>query len=781
MNNKRGELKEVKVFFIIANLILATFAFSWLVSAANGNNEPTDVGDELTSGNEQSGTSSSPPTPAPNPSAISSGALSASNLVKHKNPLEYTFIDNYDVVKNGETIGTIPKGSSFEVGPNGVMNTKYGEFSSEEIKTMVNQGKIQQASTATSTASQTWASKYLGFTSGGAMDALATGALWAGIAFGAGYMLGGLFGMDDGAKMALSSALAAGAFTFRSLSVLNTGTSSLKTFLMGSGPGKFMLANPIVPALVIGGIVFVLMYKKESKQIVSFSCNPWQAPTKGEDCQKCNEVEGCSQYKCKSLGQGCQILNAGTKEEKCAWVNPRDTKSPGISPWEDVLTKGYTYTDVRIRPPGDGSEPGRMRITKADGGCVEAFTPLQFGIITVGPDGETEPAQCKVDYNHTLKFDEMSFWFGESNMYRYNHTQKLALPSPAAINAVAPELENDGTYSLYVRCKDGNGNENVDEFVIQFCVNKGADTTPPKIEGTSIGNGMPVKYNQSNVPIEVYVNEPADCKWSREDRDYDNMENQMQCNNNVWEMNNNMVYTCKTELTGVKNREENKFYFRCNDQPLLNQSGRNPMRESYVYTLFGTEPLNILSVSPNGTIKGATEVISVNIEVETANGYQNGESTCYYSTKQNEADYIEFFETGTSIHKQRLDLTAGTYKYFIKCLDLGGNRDDNSTEFTINVDTEAPKIVRVYREAELLKVVASEDSECKYSTQSCNFKFEDGIDMPYANQTDHAAEWKTDSTYYIRCSDQYGNIPTSNTCSIIVRPYDVVEQKVVEN
>ncbi len=74
-----------------------------------------------------------------------------------------------------------------------------------------------------------------------------------------------------------------------------------------------------------------------------------------------------------------------------------------------------------------------------------------------------------------------------------------------------------------------------------------------------------------------------------------------------------------------------------------------------------------------------------------------------------------------------------------------------------------------------MKVITDEDSDCRYSTESCNFKFEDGIDMPYPNQTRHTAEWETESTYYIRCSDEYGNIPISNTCSLIVRPYDIVE------
>ncbi len=623
-------------------------------------------------------------------------------------------------------------------------------------------------------------SKFFGAAGGTGWDALLTGVEYAGLGWGAGQLIGSIAGMDEEQTKALSASLAAGAFTAKSLLTLESGPAHSFINDLPFNIGKMMLNHPFITGIIVGAIIYARMYKKTSTKTVTFECKPWQAPVGGADCEKCNNVEGCSEYKCKSLGQACQLLNPGTGQEKCAWVNPKDTKSPGISPWEDVLTKGYKYTDVRIRPPGEGSEPGRMRIVKNDGGCVEAFTPLEFGIVTMGPDNIAEPAQCRIDYNHTLKYEDMSFDFGESNLYLYNHSQKLRLPSPASIQAAAPELKHDGTYTLYVRCRDANGNENVDEFAIRFCVDKGPDTTPPKIEGTSIANGMPVKYNQSNVELEVYVNEPAECKWSRDDKGYNNMENTMSCSTNVWEMNNNMVYTCKTTLTGIKDRQENKFYFRCKDQPWAEEADRNVNMESYLFTLIGTEPLNIIDIKPNGTIKGSTDIVSVWLEVETANGYKNGEAVCYYSETTNEADWIEFFETGKSLHKQRLDLISGSYKYYVKCVDLGGNRDDNKTEFTVEVDRSSPIIARVYKENELLRIITIEDSECRYSTQSCNFKFEDGVDMPYANQTEHVAEWKTENTYYIRCSDEYGNLPLSNACSMIVRPYDIVEQKVEE-
>ena len=638
--------------------------------------------------------------------------------------------------------------------------------------------KWTQTGASTSTGpKQTTLSNLFGVTQGGFMDAALSGVQYAAIWYGIGQLVGSIAGMEKKETEALSTALAAGAFTYEMLYRYNdigltkdfwAGPGEKGLFGMGSGPGA------LGTGIIVAVIVFIVMYEKESKEIVTFSCKPWQAPVgriAGNDCEKCNLEEGCSEYRCKSLGQACQLLNAGTTDEKCAWVNPKDTTSPQISMWEDVLTKGYKYEpDTAIRPPARG-----VKILKATGDkCVKAFTPLEFGILT------DEPSQCKIDYNHTLKFSDMAFYFGESNLFAYNHSQKMSLPSPSSIQAAAPELGHNGTYTLYARCQDANGNANVDEFAVRFCVEAGPDTTPPEIMGTSIANNMPVKYNQSNVELEVYVNEPSECKWSREDRGYEELENSMVCNKNVWEMNNNNVYTCKTTLTGVKDRQENVFWVRCKDQPWANESERNKNQQGYKFTLAGTEPLNIIDIKPNGTLYGSTDVVSIWLEVETANGYRNGNAVCYFSDTKSEADYIEFADTGSSMHKQRLDLIEGGYKYYVKCLDLGGNRDDNETEFRVEVDREAPVIARVYREDEVLKVITIEDSECRYSIQSCNFKFEDGIDMPYANQTTHAAEWKTENTYYIRCSDRYNNQPLPNSCSMIVRPYDVVRQIVEE-
>ena len=352
------------------------------------------------------------------------------------------------------------------------------------------------------------------------------------------------------------------------------------------------------------------------------------------------------------------------------------------------------------------------------------------------------------------------------------------MPSPGDTGTDNPYIENDGSYTLYVRCKDANGNENADVFVFSFCVEKGPDLTAPVIEATSIVNGMPVQHGLTETPLEVYVNEPAECKWSKsEDLKFKDMENSMTCATNIYQMTNQMLYKCTTKLTGLQDDKDNIFYFKCRDQPLLKgtdkENDRQEMTESYKFILKGTQPLSIIDVKPNGTIKGSGSLATVYLELETDNGYNKGDAWCSYSLTNNEKDYIKMYETGTNKHKQRLDLPTGEYKYYFQCVDLGNNAAYDDITFRVEIDNSYPIIVRVYNEAGKLKIITDEKSSCSYSNndeRKCNFLINEGTSMPYSNSTEHFAEWKP-VNYYIKCMDVNGRQPNPTECSIIAKPY----------
>lgn len=581
---------------------------------------------------------------------------------------------------------------------------------------------------------------------GGFIDGLVSSLSWAAIVYAGVSMIGSLLGVDDEKVSAAATAAAAGTLVGRGAALMFDKVGALG----GTGIG-----------LAVAAIVFALTYKDTEIEVVLMESEAWDATTGGKYCEKCNNgILPCSEYQCRSLGQACQIVNPDTDEAKCVWVNQNDVNYPIIEAWDNALLADYVYKpDSAISPPDRGviiwnnNEPT---------GCADAYTRLSFGVTL------DEPAKCKIDYLRKNSFEDMTFDFGGSSLLRYNHSQAMSLPGPNSESNLT--LENDGNYAVYVRCQDANGNANIANFVFRFCVNPGPDTTAPLIVSTNLLNGMPVAYGQTELDLELYVNEPSECRWDHLDRNYNDMENNLSCATNAYEMNAQMLYTCTTTLNGLKDDYENDFYFRCKDQPTKPEDERNTNSESYEFIVMGTQPLVIDEVGPNKTISDSTDVIQITLAAETSAGWEDGRALCYYSTTGEEEDYILFYETDSYEHAQDLWLPAGDYTYYIKCVDLGGNSDVAATSFTVESDSAEPLAVRAYHEGSYLKIITNEDATCVYDTVDCTYNFDDGIEMASKDNM-HYTKWNTELSFYIKCADEYGNEPAPDKCSIIARPF----------
>jgi len=591
-------------------------------------------------------------------------------------------------------------------------------------------------------------SKFFRVSGGGGMDSLLTGLQWAALAYMAGQMLGSMFGLSEKNTKALSTAMALGVGAYNAIEVYNFAETS------------WLGANPALMGIGIGVVVFIAMYKKESMKTVEFNCMPWQAPMGGDVCEECNNPDlPCSEYRCKALGQNCELVNKGTDQENCVTVRHDDTNPPILSPDESKLTFGHRYTNVRNSPPGPGFN---IVYSDSSDGCLRTFTPLEFGV------NSDEPAQCKIDFNHTLKFDDMVSFMGGNNLYVYNHSERFSLPGAKVIENSSFPLENGKDLTFFIRCRDKQGNENSAEYAVKFCIDPTPDSTAPQIRASSIINGGCVAEEQSNAEVEFYVNEPSDCRWSSQNQDHDNMQNGMVCSSELYQMNAAQLFVCKANLTGIA-RDETNFYVRCKDQPGKAEEDRNENQESYVFSLRGSTGLKMNNLQPNGTIFGGVRPSPVELYVETLFGCNGGQAVCFYSTTGEDNDYIMFYDTNTKdgIHTQRLDLDGGNYKYYIKCVDEGGNVVEEIMEFSLDIDESAPVVARVYEEGQMLKIVTVRDSECSYSLDNCDFSFDEGTQMPYANSTVHVAEWVRGKTYYIKCRDEFKNEDAD--CSVVVR------------
>ena len=93
-----------------------------------------------------------------------------------------------------------------------------------------------------------------------------------------------------------------------------------------------------------------------------------------------------------------------------------------------------------------------------------------------------------------------------------------------------------------------------------------------------------------------------------------------------------------------------------------------------------------------------------------------------------------------------------------------------SRSFSVFVDQNQPQVTSAYHDVDALKLVTSENADCSYSLNSCNFPFDEGLEMSHVNterRRDHYAPWEPNVVYYIKCRDDFGNQPSPNACSLI--------------
>jgi len=562
-------------------------------------------------------------------------------------------------------------------------------------------------------------------------------------------LMGGGFPADASLIVASASSIGGGSAGISAASsALATGASGLNAFITAFVTA-FIWAAIITSVLI--GILKLFKIGESKEYTVEFRCQPWQAPIGGKDCGRCDEFERCSEYKCHSLGQTCELINRGTENEACVDKDPDDVTSPKISPFYEIISEGYEYDNV--------NENGFEIIKSSNKGCIDAFTQILFGVQI-----KDRPAQCRIGTEPMQSFSEMED-FGGNNLPLLNHTMGLSLPSPEAFgsqyNLSSGQISQISEVKFYVKCKSLNGIINPASYTIKTCVNPGPDLTAPMITNTNPVNNAFTRYDAAKENLKIWLNEPAECKWSKNDRDYNSMENSMVCETNL---ENVELYgwACNTSLDV---NADNKFYIKCQDI----SENKNTMVESYVHELsLSTSELKIENVKPvNGEeIISGVEPVEIDLRVETSGGSEQGKAECFYRFSENN-NYIRFFETYSNFHKQLFSsIIRGNYQIDLKCEDSAGNVATASTSFKVRVDNSGPKIVRMYYGGGGLKIVTNEPAECRYDFGK--FIFNNATEMSGAG-TEHIADWKF-KTYKVQCEDEFGN--KGNKISI--KPYKLI-------
>ena len=323
-------------------------------------------------------------------------------------------------------------------------------------------------------------------------------------------------------------------------------------------------------------------------------------------------------------------------------------------------------------------------------------------------------------------------------------------------------LSQIGKLDFYVKCQDVNGNKNVKPYLIDICIKPGPDLTAPKISRTLPSSGSYIAYGEKEKQVIFYVNEPADCKYSSEDKSYENMESTMTCFNGLQEASI-FGWKCLANL----NLEQEKFYVRCKDQPWLTgeeAEKRNTNQQSFIYELKkSVSELKIDKIEPEGDITSGVEPTSITLRAETSGGAENGKAVCEWEIGKWKD---KFFNTNSNIHNSELtSMTRGSYTLKVKCEDIAGNVAESEGNFKLRIDTTPPRVIRAYN-AGVLKIITDEDSECVFLDKNCNYIFENATKMSGILR-EHEADWQEGSTYFIKCKDLWDNKPGG--CSIIVK------------
>lgn len=582
------------------------------------------------------------------------------------------------------------------------------------------------------------------------------GVVAAGIAgFSVGYMVGKGLGLSNGVATALGVIIG--------ITVAYAGFSYFFAESVYASVSWGAAFPPLMIALVIVWALLKIFGVGDTRTIeVTATCLPWAQPVGGADCHLCNENSylPCNKYECISLGSACKFVNPNTDSAMCI-ASQNNRMPPIISALK--FENNYSY---EIFTSG-GKETG-YEIKDISTECLSEWTNVLLSITT------DKASICKIDTLPNINFTGMANYL-DSTLYEYNHTLRYLLPSASALGAQGYDPSRLAQMNFYVKCQDDWGNTNIGDYLIRTCVKPEPDTTVARIEKfVPVEEDAYIGYQQTAFNFTFYTNEPAECKYSFNDKNYSAMENYINCTGALSFTPTSMYgFPCNAFVTGIANNKTN-LNIRCKDQPWYkgtNESLRNENTESTPYNIkLSPSQLKIISISPSGEITAGNEPFTIELRGETTGGCCNGESTCEFSYDNSTFARLQDYDTSLQGHLYKLtSMPKGDHYLALKCQDKAKNIAYADTFVTLNLDHNVPAVTRVYSQGSVLNIETSEDSTCAYSTKSCSFVFDENATIMNGIGKEHSTGINLGKTYYIKCKDIYNNMPSG--CSIKVNNY----------
>ncbi len=516
----------------------------------------------------------------------------------------------------------------------------------------------------------------------------------------------------------------------------------------------------------------------ESQPYGSSSCSLWTTPTTSR-CDLCDEGgRVCSEYLCKSLGENC-IYTETRGIAICNKPHTLDRTPPTILIDEKALSLNMNATNTNMLTWYQGFEVQPK---------IKPYQPTTIGIKT------SEQTRCKLTYLPTEDFNALPpIWFG-SNEYSYTHNFTMRLPKEITIpqsfyiqhniSNVSGILEIPGflknselalaalkilddfqqqKFYLFVLCTDKSGNTNTDRFFITFSLDTEQDTTPPEILATTPTQNAQISSTKQTIDLKIYINEPAECKLDAEDKPYEQMTQDLDCETREYFMSPiaGGSYGCTTTTPFAEN-----YFIRCKDNPVPINTYELTLKQNPVFNT--TENLeNSFLIENNLHIENIKLLQLENTIIETPQDLTllfNTDVPLLCTYKENKSI------TCTDQCEIPLEIAQQETEYSIKCVDtakLAQQNTNNQSHVLSFTKSEGLKITRTEPSGEIHQTntiltvetsgnMAEDDIICNYK-QDNEFYALEKVNNQFTKQLTDLEE-NTAYTYQIKCQDKYNNL-----------------------
>ena len=574
--------------------------------------------------------------------------------------------------------------------------------------------------------------------------------------------------------------------------------------------------------LIVTVIVALVTWPEEKTVTINSDCKIWQPPQGAENCNLCHEagyreylvtsesecpinahegnevtsIEGssyftckewvdftaggkqeCTQYRCQSLGQGCEYQE--TDEGKLCLDTGCSKEEELQPPFVSIKNTEELKQKCKDQEKDDTGNTIGCTVTPTEGkqatavfeiqNYVKANSDLNITIQTCKDENCEQPmySSCKWDTEKKEKYEDMSNSFKEGAVNSAEH--KLELKS--GIDLIS---ENDRIIekTIYVRCSNRCGSPEINKpsafQEIKLKVAQSKDIEPVQIrEINPVDNGKVAneKLNNEQVPffVEIIPNKQVEnCAYSKLNVDYQHMQN-VTCS--VDSTRNQQI--CTLPLSNLQ-EGDNMFFIKClGMNKIINQQS---LPDADGYNLIGTSKLVIDSIKclqkdgtqSCGEIQGDKAEFNVygtnfTLHVNTNQGADQGKAICKMTSW---IGSVPFFETGEAVHTQLISRQTETQKIeTFECTDSAENKVRGELKYILTIDRKNPKITKIYAQDGTLYVETDEQAICKYSTQSgsINYNSEKAFAFERTGDLVHSNSINEDNHFKVICRDTNDN------------------------